>query len=433
METLKNKIHNLPLQKAFVLAVVETMLVVVGVSAITIWGCVSFRHFLLPESNLVYLTIEATYANGQKIEETVLMYLDDEATEMPRLVAEEDDQEVEQEIPLETKYAITKVENSYTALTPKRKLAYMVAGVAMILLPLCYSLVGILLCGYRFYRRKLETPIHMLSEASDNIMEQNLDFHIRYDNEDEMGHLCRSYEEMRRRLYENYKRLWHMLEDQKLLQASVAHDLRNPIAIIEGYTEYLQIHLDNDKMSKEELVKNIGNIDAAVRRLERYTESVRELNHMEEIDIRTETVNVKDYYAKLRADFVMLAEQKGIQLMMPEPELEAGVSDTVKLDIQVVYRILENILQNALRFAKTKVTIFAAVSSDRLCVQVIDDGPGFSEQIIKGDSYFAAKETEDGHMGMGIAICRVLCRKHGGSISLSNQDMGACVKIIIGF
>lgn len=433
METLKNKVHNLPLQKAFVLAVVGTMLFVVSVSAATIWGLLSLRRFLLPESDLVYLTVEYAYKDGTKSQVDTLVHIGEEGQEKLEpfsYVAIDAGEGID--MPQVENFGITKVENSYTALTPKRKMVYIVAGAAMILLPLFYSLVGILFCGYRFYRRKLAEPIRLLSEASDNIMEQNLDFHIQYDNEDEMGRLCKSYEKMRQRLYENYKKLWQALEDRKLLQASVAHDLRNPIAIIEGYTEYLQIHLTDNKISGEELIKIVGNIDAAAGRLEHYTESVRELNHLEEIEVRKEPVVIKEYLAKLETDFLILAEHKNIRLITEEPHVQEDVKETVSLDAQVVYRIIENILQNAFRFAKTTVTIFASVKPEQLCIQICDDGPGFSPQMLSGEGYSINTKEQDGHMGIGIAMSRILCRKHGGQIDLANQFGGACVKIIIG-
>ena len=58
--------------------------------------------------------------------------------------------------------------------------------------------------------------------------------------QDELGRLCAAFEKMRQTLYENNRQMWSMLEERRALQASVAHDLRNPIAIMTGYVEYLQ-------------------------------------------------------------------------------------------------------------------------------------------------------------------------------------------------
>ena len=78
--------------------------------------------------------------------------------------------------PVETRYAIQRIENSVDSLSPKRKMAYHFCGAAMVVIPIIFSIAGILLCGFFFYRRKLLLPLGMLSEATQQILDQNLDF-----------------------------------------------------------------------------------------------------------------------------------------------------------------------------------------------------------------------------------------------------------------
>ena len=96
-----------------------------------------------------------------------------------------------------------------------------------------------------------------------------------------MGRLCGSFEQMRQTLHENYREMWNLLEERRMLQALIAHDLRNPIAVIEGYTEYLQMNLAKGNLSHQRILKMAENLNLAARRLEHYTESVRTLNQME--------------------------------------------------------------------------------------------------------------------------------------------------------
>ena len=133
-------------------------------------------------------------------------------------------------------------------------------------------MAGILLCGFFFYRYKLSKPIKLLSNATEQIASNNLDFTLSYDNKDEMGGLCRSFEQMRQVLDENNRALWKMLEERKLLQASVAHDLRNPIAIISGYAEYLQMNLSKDSFTRERITTIADHIYLSAGRLKKSTE-----------------------------------------------------------------------------------------------------------------------------------------------------------------
>ena len=73
-----------------------------------------------------------------------------------------------------------------------------------------------------FYRRKLRDPLEIMAEGTRQIAARNLDFEIKYGCLDEMGDLCRSFENMRAALYENSKDMWNMLEERRLMQASVS-------------------------------------------------------------------------------------------------------------------------------------------------------------------------------------------------------------------
>lgn len=282
METLIKKLNNLSLRKYFVVSVLATLVIIVLLSLFTIWGCMSFRKYLLPDSNNVFLKVYRTYEDGSEVSYSVRVKVGEEGAELPVITA--DDKAAKK--PVETRYAIQRIENSVDSLSPKRKMAYHFCGAAMVVIPIIFSIAGILLCGFFFYRRKLLLPLGMMSEATQQILDQNLDFNLRYDSEDEMGVLCSSFEQMRLKLSENYSEMWNMLEERRLLQASIAHDLRNPIAVIEGYTEYLQLNLKKGRLSEQRILKIAENINMSAKRLDNYTESVRTLNQMEDIELK---------------------------------------------------------------------------------------------------------------------------------------------------
>lgn len=228
---------------------------------------------MLPDSNSVYAELEVTDIEGKVTSMGGLVKLGEEMTTIPLFGAEADGEPVISNYDLSSiQIAAVKVENHFESLTPKRKLAYQVSGIMMIALPLLFSMVGILLCGFFFYRYKLSKPLKLLSNATEQIASKNLDFTLSYDNKDEMGGLCRSFEQMRQVLDENNRALWKMLEERKLLQASVAHDLRNPIAIISGYAEYLQMNLSKESFTRERIATIADHIYLSAGRLKKSTE-----------------------------------------------------------------------------------------------------------------------------------------------------------------
>ncbi len=426
MESLKKKYNNLPLRKFFVISVLFTICFVAALSGMVIFGCTAFRHYLLPDPNAVYLTIEQTLSDGSTVTSVQLFEFDNDPQKFAQLVSDQK----EQNTVLDEKYSIQKIEKSYDTMGPKRKLAYQSCGMIMAAFPAVSSIIGILLCGLYFYKRKLAEPLKLLSDATAKIASKDLDFSIQYGFNDEMGALCQSFEHMRMTLYENNKILWKMLEERKLMQASIAHDLRNPIAIIEGYTEYLQLNLPNGKLSIQRILRISDNLNKAAKRLEYYTESIKMINQFEDVKMNPKKTPVLEFLKDIEDDFSIIASGSNIQLIVTN-----NLKDCfVKFDATAVYRILENIFGNAIRFAKEKITISFSTEKQYLIISVSDDGCGFSDDILENNSnLLLPKPKEDGHMGIGLTISRILCQKHGGNLELSNNEKnGATVKIIIG-
>ena len=218
-----------------------------------------------------------------------------------------------------------------------------------------------------------------------------------------------------------------MLEERRLMQASVAHDLRNPIAVIEGYTEYLENVLKGGEMNREKTVRIAQNLGAAAKRLEQYTESVRLLNLTEETQLDRKTVMAEKLASDIAEDLSLLSEQNGISLqitsLLPRQEIQ--------VDAAVLYRVLENILNNALRFAKQKIQLGFFLEGRKLTVVITDDGCGFPPEILNGIEKKLLAADGDGHMGIGLSVSRLLCKKHGGKLELSNTPGGARVKIFV--
>ncbi len=414
METSVKKIKNLPLRKYLVFSVLITLAIIVLLSSATIFGCMTFRKYLLPESNNVFLTVDETYADGTNVSYSMRVKVGEEGAELPVLMSEDGTAAASKQ----TKYTIQRIENSVDSLTPKRKMAYHFCGAAMIVFPFLFSIVGILLCGFHFYRKKLSVPLNLLSDATKQISDRDLDFHLQYENEDEMGKLCSSFEQMRQTLYENYREMWNLLEERRLLQASIAHDLRNPIAVIEGYTEYLQMNLAKGKLSNQRILKIAENLNLAARRLEHYTESVRTLNQMEDMEVSRQKVKASDFVSDMEEDLQIMAQKCKICLTM-DIVLE---NTEIWVDPSILYRVLENVFGNALRYAKERVRIEVSLEHKILSFTITDDGNGFSEDVLaRQKKLLLAKPSEDGHLGMGLVISRILCKKHGGTLEIRND------------
>ena len=294
---------------------------------------------------------------------------------------------------------------------------------AMVGLPVFYIAVGIGAAAAVYYRKKLRNPIAQLQNGVERIQEDNLDFHIEYDGDDELGRLCCSMEKMRRELRQKHKALWESLEQRKLLNASVAHDLRTPITVLKGYLDYLEKNIPQDKLTEDMLLDTVSSMQGAVNRLELYVESVRDIEKIENIEIEKRSENVKLLLNELRSNVLQLAGNKEIIIS------NDITVDKIQIDKGVFFRILENLLQNALRYAEKQVSINLSHKKDFLILTVKDDGKGFSAaDLEKATTVFYSNDKEKQHFGIGLSVCKILCEKHGGLLYVGNEkEKGACV------
>ena len=195
----------------------------------------------------------------------------------------------------QTSYRVERIESSFSMLSSKAKMAYRVLQICMVLLPFLFAVIGITLCAWWFYHKVLEPPITVLMDATAHIQDRDLNFRINFDRQDELGRLCAAFEKMRQTLYENNRQMWSMLEERRALQASVAHDLRNPIAIMTGYVEYLQENSRGGTLTEEKLEKALSNLGITAERMGRYTDTMRDLGAIEETEVHRREVELPDF------------------------------------------------------------------------------------------------------------------------------------------
>ena len=329
----------------------------------------------------------------------------------------------------QTSYRIERIESSYSMLSSKAKMAYRVSQVCMVLLPFLFAVIGITLCAWWFYHKMLEPPITVLMDATTHIQDRDLNFQINFDGQDELGQLCAAFEKMRQTLYENNRQMWSMLEERRALQASVAHDLRNPIAIMTGYVEYLQENSRGGTLTEEKLEKALSNLGITAERMGRYTDTMRDLGAIEETEVHRREVELPDFLQHMADSLSILFQNTEVRFSC---DLHVPKGRAV-LDGELLYRVLENLISNALRFAEREIGLTFCLEHGILSATVTDDGPGFSDKLMqKKTALFYSEDTSGQHLGLGLAVSRVLCQKHGGTIELSNRlSHGACVKASI--
>lgn len=317
----------------------------------------------------------------------------------------------------------------YKELSKDNQIYYWIVTILMVILPVIYIIAASLMVAKFYYKLKLQIPLQNLKNGMYHISQQDLDFQIQYTTDDELGKLCDTFECMRNEIHKSNCKMWDMLQERKALTASISHDLRTPITVVNGYLDYLEKSMERKMLTEELLQTTIKNMAGAMSRLERYVDCVKDIQKMEEIEIRKEQYNLKEIIADITREFSVLAAQYGRKLIIHDLSQDAFI----ETDKDMLSKILENIFDNALRFSTDKIVLSIDEKKDYICFSIQDDGVGFTaEELNSATSFFYSSPTNGGNFGIGLSICKILCEKLGGNMCLGNNfDCGAIITIKI--
>lgn len=290
---------------------------------------------------------------------------------------------------------------------------------------LLLSVAGNTIAVFLFYKHKLKNPIKELELASQKISQNNLDFHISYENRDEMGRLCLEYERMREQLAQNNQQLWKTIEEEKALRAAIAHDIRSPLSVLEGYQEMLSEYLPKKEIDMDQALDMVKESRKQIERMDLFVETMRKMSSLDARALVAEEITNKQLETDIRAELTVLEkkfEKKcGLNCMETEEKF-AG-------DKEVILEVVENLLSNAFRYARIKVEITVFLTCWELQIRVKDDGVGFTAEKQKATELFYQQNMKDSlkHTGIGMYISRLYCEKHGGQLLIENEEQNGAV------
>ena len=287
---------------------------------------------------------------------------------------------------------------------------------------LIVSVAGSIIAVFLFYKHKLKCPIEELELASRQVGRNNLDFHITYENEDEMGGLCKEFERMRGQLAENNQQLWKMLEEEKALRAAIAHDIRSPLSILRGYQEMLLEFVSAESIKTEDVIDILQTGMYQIDRIEHFTENMRKMSHLEQRELQCSEIELSELVKKIEAEAAMLSKKES-KLCKVERVQEQNI---VKVDEELVMEVTDNLLENAVRYAQKSIALQIKKKDGFLIISVEDDGIGFVDTEEKVTEPFYHKNPQDDlkHFGLGMYISRIFCEKHGGNLKIYNARQG---------
>ncbi|AVQ39212.1 hypothetical protein C7M56_11165 [Clostridium botulinum] len=328
-----------------------------------------------------------------------------------------------------TKYSIDI--NSYipietlVKLEPIDKVILYGAGIIRVYSIVIYSIIAIIITSNLFYKNKIKAPIEILKEEAKYISRNDLSFSCIYNSGDELGEICDAFEKMRLQLIKNNENIWSLMEGQRQLNSAFAHDIRTPLTVMQGYTDLLVKYYPQGKITEEKLLQTLNLIQSQLTRLKQFSEKMKDMQDIDAIKIRQKLYDFKLLKKKIQEII------NGINI---KSNIQINIFNNLKeskgyLDESVALQVIDNLLSNAISFAESNIDIILEWEDDFLYIYVRDDGTGFSKKELYSalKPYYSSRRGMDGHFGLGLSICKVLCEKHGGKLTLNNSTKGGAI------
>lgn len=259
--------------------------------------------------------------------------------------------------------------------------------------------------------RSITHPLHKLCREADHIGSGSF-------SKIEPSFQLTELEDLRLAMNQMCGQLQKSDEVQRDFFQNVSHELRNPLMSISGYAQGIeQERFCSPKDAAHTILAESG-------RLTKLVNSLLTLSRMEgeQTPPVLNPVLIVDTIEECLDRLNGLALKKGIAVSL----MSFDETLSVYGDEELICKVLENLLTNAIRYAKTSVTISVTAEKKLLCISVTDDGDGISEKDLP-HLFERCYKGKGGNFGIGLAIARSATQKMGGTLSAANAESGGAV------
>ncbi len=274
-------------------------------------------------------------------------------------------------------------------------------------------MVGIsALGGYWLAGRSL-APIEKIRQKAASIQATDLHSRLAFEQNDEVGQLASTFNEMLARLEESFHR-------QRRFTADASHELRTPLAVIRGEVD---VTLERPR-TQEAYVETLQSIGAEAQRMSRLVSELLLLARADSNELRLayETVDLAELFQLLVSHLQTQAQAAGVRLKLDVPAPLTIPGDRDRL-IQLFINLLENAFVHA---PGSQVSIEARTIGKRVVITLVDTGPGIPPEHLPHvfDRFYRVdpgRERNKNGGGLGLAIAQEIVLAHGGTIGMKSE------------
>lgn len=206
------------------------------------------------------------------------------------------------------------------------------------------------------------------------------------------------------------------------MAGGIAHEINNPLAIINGYAQSIEALLDQDKLNPEKLKHYASRISSTSFRVAQIVQSLRKLSR----DGSKEPITIH-LLNEIITDTLELCQQRfvnsGIALEIGSYPTDTSVLCRPVQISQVILNLLNNAFDAASSASDPKVRLGFSIKANQIYIEVSDNGSGIDQKIKDRilEPFFTTKEVGKG-TGLGLSVSKKIIEDHGGQLEFSRSD-----------
>ncbi|RDI94498.1 HAMP domain-containing protein [Meiothermus sp. QL-1] len=270
------------------------------------------------------------------------------------------------------------------------------------------------------FARRIARPIEAISAAANSLAQGDLSARIPTPRgEDEVAQLARNFNHMAASLE-------RLEAERKAMIADIAHELRTPLAVMQGRLEAIQDGILPLEQSE------VDRLHYQTRLLSRLVEDLRTLSLADagRLNLVLRELDLGEQVRRLVATFQPALEAKRITLEFKLPSQPVLVQADPDRLAQVVGNLLTNALAHTPEGGRIELEVQAEAAHATLRVR--DSGPGIPEEALARvfDRFFrveASRSRATGGSGLGLSIVKALVELHGGLVAARNHPEGGAL------
>jgi len=283
----------------------------------------------------------------------------------------------------------------------------------------------------------LVRPVRDLTHASSKMAAGDLTQRVNVRGNDEVANLGRTFNDMA-------ESLQIAEESRKAMTADIAHELRTPLSVQRAHLEAIEDNVY--PMSSESL----STIEEQNKLLTRLVDDLGTLALADagQLRLQKSETNFPKFLRRVTAPFIAQAADRGIDVI-----LSLADCPPLEIDSQRIQQIINNLLNNALRYTPDRGRIFCHLGvtlvpqsdvvtqskvghSDKVigwaALEIRDTGPGIPTESLGRifDRFYRADKSRaraEGGTGLGLSIARKIAQAHGGNLTAGNLSSGGAV------